>query len=151
MKFGIIKKRILILFNDQLKCLTGTKYLQIVMWMIWLTFAQKQYKTYFLILFLSKTITIDDKDPPWFNTKINYFNTKFYFNRKIKFTNIFAKHFHILFQRFFNVRHRCCIKVVQRWKSNARICFIFIFGSTLFQRWSTALKQYWSDVEMLAA
>ena len=82
--------------------------------MIWLTFAQKQYKTYFLILFLNKTITIDDKDPPWFNTKINYFNTKFYFNRKIKFTNIFAKHFHILFQRFFNVRHRRCIKVVQR-------------------------------------
>ena len=37
--------------------------------MIWLTFAQKQSITYFLILFLIR-LTIDDKDPPWFNTKI---------------------------------------------------------------------------------
>ena len=30
------------------------------------------------------------------------------------------------------------------------VCFIFNVGSALFQRWSTMLKQLWSDVEMLA-
>ena len=41
------------------------------------------------------------------------------------------------------------IHVVQRWKSEVRFCFIFNVGSKLFQRWSTTLKQRWSDLEML--
>ena len=55
-----------------------------------------------------------------------------------------------LFQRCFNVVHWRCINVVQRWKSDVRFCFIFNVGSTLYQRWSTMLKQRWSDVEILA-
>ena len=43
-----------------------------------------------------------------------------------------------------------CINVVQRWKSDVEFCFIFNVRSTLFQRWSTTLKQCWSNVEMLA-
>ena len=39
---------------------------------------------------------------------------------------------------------------VQCCKSDVGFCFIFTFGSTLFQRWFTTLKQRWSDVEMLA-
>ena len=53
-----------------------------------------------------------------------------------------------LFQRCFNVGHRHCIKVVQRWKSDVGFCFIVNIRSTLFQRWSTTLKQRWSNVEM---
>ena len=45
-----------------------------------------------------------------------------------------------LFQRCFNVGQRRCINVVQLWRSDARFCFIFNLGSTLFQRWSTTLK-----------
>ena len=55
-----------------------------------------------------------------------------------------------LFQHCFNVADRRCINVVQRWKSDVGFCFIFNVGSRLFQRWSTTLKQRWSDVEMLA-
>ena len=54
-----------------------------------------------------------------------------------------------LFWGCFNVGHWRCINVVQRWKSDDWFYFIFNFGSTLFQRWSTALKKRWSDVEML--
>ena len=43
-----------------------------------------------------------------------------------------------------------CISVVQRWKTDVGICFIFNIGSALFQRWSTTLKQDWPDVEMFA-
>ena len=38
-------------------------------------------------------------------------------------------------------------KLCQHWKSDAGFCFILNAGSTLFQRWSTTLKQRWSDVE----
>ena len=55
-----------------------------------------------------------------------------------------------LFQRCFNVGHRCCINVVQCWKSDVGFCLIFNVESTSFQRWSTTLKQHWTDVEMLA-
>ena len=55
-----------------------------------------------------------------------------------------------LFQRCFNVGHRRCINVIQRWKSYVGFSFIFYVGSTLFKRWSITLKQRWSDVEMLA-
>ena len=55
-----------------------------------------------------------------------------------------------LFQRCFNVGHRRCINIVQRWKSDVGFCFIFNVESTSFQRWSTTLKQRWTDVEMLA-
>ena len=55
-----------------------------------------------------------------------------------------------LFRRCFNVGRWRCINVVQRWKSDVGFCFIFIVESTLFQRWSTTLKQHWSNVEMLA-
>ena len=55
-----------------------------------------------------------------------------------------------LFQCCFNVGHWRCINFVQRWKSDVGFCFIFNVGSTLFQRWSTTLKQRWSDVEILA-
>ena len=47
-----------------------------------------------------------------------------------------------LYQRCFNVGHRRCINVVQRWETDVGFCLIFNVGSTLFQRWS--------DVEMLA-
>ena len=53
------------------------------------------------------------------------------------------------FRRCFNVSHWRCINVVQRWKSDVEFCFISNVGSTLFQRWSTSLKQHWSNVEML--
>ena len=53
-------------------------------------------------------------------------------------------------QRCFNVGQQRCINVVRRWKSYVGFCLIFNVGSTLFQRWSTKLKQRWSDVEMLA-
>ena len=52
--------------------------------------------------------------------------------------------------RCFNVGYWHCINVLQHWKSEVGFCFIFNFGSTLFQRWSTKLKQRWSNVEMLA-
>ena len=52
--------------------------------------------------------------------------------------------------RHFNFRHWLCINVVHRWKSVVRFCFIFNVRSSLFQLWSTTLKQSWSDVEMLA-
>ena len=55
-----------------------------------------------------------------------------------------------LFRRCFNVGQWRCFNVVQRWKSDVGFCFIFNVGPTLFQRWSTTLKQRWSDVEMLA-
>ena len=55
-----------------------------------------------------------------------------------------------LFPRCFNVRHWRCINVVQRWKYDVGFCFILNVRSTLFQRWSTTLKQRWSDVEILA-
>ena len=55
-----------------------------------------------------------------------------------------------LFQRCFNLGHRHCINVVQRWKSDVGFCFIFNVGSTLLQPWSTTLKQRWSDIEILA-
>ena len=55
-----------------------------------------------------------------------------------------------LFRHCFNVGHWRCINIVQRWKSDVGFCFIFNVGSTLFQLWSTTLKQRWSDVEMLA-
>ena len=55
-----------------------------------------------------------------------------------------------LFRHCFNVGHWRYINVVQLWKSDVGICFIFNVGSTLFQRWSTTLKQRWSDAEMLA-
>ena len=42
--------------------------------------------------------------------------------------------FAMFFRRCFNVGH---------W------CFIFNVGSKLFQRWSTTLKQPWSNIEML--
>ena len=58
--------------------------------------------------------------------------------------------FWTLFQCCFNVKHRRCINIVQRWKSDVGFCFIFNVESTLFQRWSTTLKQRWSDAEMLA-
>ena len=54
-----------------------------------------------------------------------------------------------LFRSSFNVRHSRCINVVQSWKSDVEFCFIFNVGSMLFQRWSTTLKQRWSEVEML--
>ena len=41
-------------------------------------------------------------------------------------------------------------RLVQRWKSDVGFCFIFNVGSTLFERWSTALKQHWSGNEMVA-
>ena len=44
----------------------------------------------------------------------------------------------------FNVGHRFCINVVLLWKSDVRFCFIFNVGSTLFQHWSTTLKQRWN-------
>ena len=53
-----------------------------------------------------------------------------------------------LYQRCFNVVSTSGINVVQRWKSDVGFCFIFNVGSTLFQRWSTTLKQRWSNVEM---
>ena len=43
-----------------------------------------------------------------------------------------------------------CINVVQRWRTDVGSCFILNVGSTLFQRWSTALKQRWSNLGMLA-
>ena len=49
-----------------------------------------------------------------------------------------------------NVMSMSGIDVVQSWKLYVRFCFIFNVGSTLFQWWSTLLKQRWSDVEMLA-
>ena len=49
----------------------------------------------------------------------------------------------------FNVGHRRCIYVAQRWKSDVGFCFIFKVRSTFFQRWSTTMKQRWFDVEML--
>ena len=55
-----------------------------------------------------------------------------------------------LYQRCFNGGHQRSVNVVQRWKSDVGFCFIFNVGSTLFQRWSTTLKQRWSNVEMLA-
>ena len=57
--------------------------------------------------------------------------------------------FETLFRRCFNVGHWRCTNVVQRWKFDFGFCFIFNVGSTLFQRWSTKLKQRWSDVKML--
>ena len=56
----------------------------------------------------------------------------------------------MLFPPCFNIGHWRCINVVQCCKSDVGFCFIFNFGSTLFQRWFTPLKQRWSDVEMLA-
>ena len=64
-------------------------------------------------------------------------------------TNVFQRCFDV-FQRCFNVTHGRCINVVRCWKSDVGFCFIFKVGSKLFQRWSTMLKQCWSDVEMLA-
>ena len=57
-----------------------------------------------------------------------------------------------LFQRCVTLFQRPgrCINVVQRWKTDVGFCFIFNVGSMLFQRWSTTLKQRWSNVEMLA-
>ena len=55
-----------------------------------------------------------------------------------------------VFRRCFNVGHGRCINIVQRWKSDFGFCFIFNVGSTLFQLWSTTMKQRWSDVEILA-
>ena len=52
--------------------------------------------------------------------------------------------------RCFNVEHWRCINVLQRWKSDVRFCFIFNVGSMLLQRWTTTLKQRWSDVEIFA-
>ena len=67
--------------------------------------------------------------------------------------NVVQRYFDVastLFRRCFNVGVRRCINVVQRWKTDVGFCFIFNVESTLFQRWSTTLKQRWSDVEMLA-
>ena len=55
-----------------------------------------------------------------------------------------------VFRRCFNVGHWCCISVVQRWKTDVGFFFIFNVRSTLFQLWSTTLKQRWSNVKMLA-
>ena len=55
-----------------------------------------------------------------------------------------------LFWRCFNVGHWHYINVVQRLKSDVGFCFIHNIESTIFQRWSTALKQRWSDVGMMA-
>ena len=55
-----------------------------------------------------------------------------------------------VFSRLFNVGLRRCINVIQGWKSNVECCFIFKFGSTLFQRWSTTLKQCSSNINILA-
>ena len=52
-----------------------------------------------------------------------------------------------LFSRCFNFGHQRCIKVVQPWIFDAGFCFISNGESTLFQLWSTELKQCWSDVE----
>ena len=54
------------------------------------------------------------------------------------------------YQLCFNVTHRRCINVVQRWNSDFGFCFILNIRSTLFQRWSATLKQPWCDVGMLA-
>ena len=43
-----------------------------------------------------------------------------------------------------------CINVVQRSKSDVGFWFIFNVRSTLFQRWSTTLKQRCSHIEILA-
>ena len=54
-----------------------------------------------------------------------------------------------LFWNCFNVCLRRCINFVQCWKSDVGFCFIFNVGTMLFQRLCTALKQSWSDVELL--
>ena len=76
----------LILFDNQLKCLIRTNHLQTVMWMIWLTFAQKQFKTYFSIFIPHQTIVIDDKILQGLILKSNLS-----FKRKVKFTKLSAK------------------------------------------------------------
>ena len=48
----------------------------------------------------------------------------------------------------FNVGHRRCINVVQRWKFDFRFCFTCNVWSTLFQRRPTMLKHRWYDVEI---
>ena len=59
-----------------------------------------------------------------------------------------------LYQRCFNVVSTSHTDVVSTLCNTENptfwLCFIFNFGSTLFQRWSTTLKQRWSDVEVLA-
>ena len=52
-------------------------------------------------------------------------------------------------QYSFNVGLWRCINFVQQWKREIGFCFIFNVGSTLFQRWSTTLRQHWSSVEVL--
>ena len=64
MKSGIIKKRIPILFDDQFKCLIGTEHLKTV------DICTKAIYNILSNFILHQTITVDDKDPPWFNTKI---------------------------------------------------------------------------------
>ena len=55
-----------------------------------------------------------------------------------------------LFRCYFNVRNWRCINAVQHLKHDVGFCLIFNVEPTLFQRWSTTLKQRWSDVEILA-
>ena len=61
----------------------------------------------------------------------------------------FFQHYETLFRRCFNVVVGRWINVVQRCKTDVGFCFIFNVGSTLFQRWSTMLKKWWSDVKIL--